>query len=131
MLVLDGTPAPGAKISELEAQLRNQVRQLQQQPVTAAELARVKAQVVAADVYERDSVFYQAMKIGMLESSGQSWRLLDDYVDNVRAVTAEQVQQVARKYLDEERMTVATLVPLPTDAAAAPPRHSHGVTDVH
>jgi zinc protease len=132
LLVLDGTPASGASITDLENQLRQQIRQLRQQPVTAEELARVKAQVVAADVYERDSVFYQAMKIGILESTGQSWRLLEDYVDNIRAVTAEQVQQVARKYLNDDQLTVATLEPLPTDTARdAPISHSHGAAYVH
>ena len=132
LLALDGTPASGASITDLENQLRQQISQLRQQPVTAEELARVKAQVVAADVYERDSVFYQAMKIGILESTGQSWRLLEDYVDNIRAVTAEQVQQVARKYLNDDQLTVATLEPLPTDTARdAPISHSHGAAYVH
>jgi len=132
LLILDGTPTTGTSITELEKQLRKQVSQLSQQLVTDEELARVKAQVLAANIYERDSVFYQAMKIGMLESTGQNWRILDDYVDNIRAVTAEQVRQVARKYLNEEQMTVATLEPLPlTPDHAGPRSHGHGGTHGH
>ena len=132
LLILDGTPATGVSVAELEKQLRQQISQLREQPVTAEELARVKAQVVASDVYERDSVFYQAMKIGMLESTGQSWRILEDYVDNIRAVTAEQLQQVARKYLNDDQLTVATLDPLPINTDQdAPHSHSHGAAYVH
>ncbi len=123
LLLLDGTPAQGHDIGELETALRAQVRQLQEQPVSAGELARVKAQVVASDVYQRDSVFYQAMRLGTLASVGLDWRLADQYVERIRAVSAEQVQAVARKYLTEERLTVAVLEPQPMQLA---PQGHHG-----
>ena len=119
LLLLDGTPAPGQDIVVLEIALREQVNKLRREPVSAAELARVKAQVVAANVYERDSVFYQAMQIGTLESVGLDWRLLDEYVARIQAITAEQVQQVAQRYLTDDRLTVAVLDPQPMDADQA------------
>ena len=120
LLTLSGTPASGHDIAALERALREQVRLLQEQPVSEAELARVKAQVVASNVYEQDSAFYQAMKIGTLETVGLDWRMLDDYVPRVRAVTAGQVQAVARKYLRDEGLTVGVLDPQPMDPDARP-----------
>ena len=73
----------------------------------------MKAQVVAGNVYSRDSVFYQAMQIGRLAAVGLDWRMLDDYVKNLNAVTAEQVQTVARKYLVDTNLTVTVLDPQP------------------
>jgi len=64
-------------------------------------------------VYELDSLFYQAMKIGMLETIGLDWQLFDQYLDNIKMVTAEQVQEVARKYLINKNLTVSVLEPLP------------------
>lgn len=119
MLVLDATPAPGHTVAEVEEALREQIRRLRDEPVTPQELARVKAQVVAHNVYERDSVFYQAMQIGMLETLGLDWRLIDEYVPRVRAVTAEQVQAVARKYLRDDRITVGVLEPTSPAAVAS------------
>ena len=113
LFTLDGTPARGHTISEIEAALKEQIKRLHDQPVTADELARIKAQVIASNVYQRDSVFYQAMQIGTLETVGQSWKLLDEYVDKIQKVTPEQVQKVARKYLTDDKLTVATLDPLP------------------
>jgi len=81
--------------------------------VTVDELERVKAQVIAAKVYERDSSFYQAMQIGMLETVGLPWKLADEYLDRIKAVTPEQVQQVAQKYLIDDTLTIAVLDPLP------------------
>jgi zinc protease len=88
--------------------------------VAPAELERVKAQVAAGNVYARDSVFYQAMQMGMLETVGLDWRMLDRYVERVRAVTAGQVQAVARKYLVKSNMTVTLLEPQPGAAPARP-----------
>ncbi|ROR34238.1 M16 family metallopeptidase [Inmirania thermothiophila] len=111
LLVLEATPAPGHDVAELEAALRAQVRRLREEPVSDEELARVKAQVVAAAVYQRDSVFYQAMQLGIAETVGLGWRAVDEYVPAVRAVTAAQVQAVARRYLTDEGLTVAVLEP--------------------
>lgn len=126
LFVLSGTPAQGRSIAELEAALRAQVARLQDEPVSDAELARVKAQVVAEDVYQRDSQFYQAMIIGILETVGLDWRIADEYVARVEAITAEQVREVARRYLIDDRLTVAVLEPLPIDAPPAPPAAAGG-----
>src|SRR5690606_334778 len=126
LFTLSGTPAQGRTMEELEQALREQVRRVREEPVTAAELERVKAQVVAGNVYERDSLFYQAMQIGILETVGLDWRVADEYVDRVKAVTAEQVQQVARKYLKDEALTVAVLDPLPLDPNKPRPMPNNG-----
>lgn len=130
LFTLDGTPAQGHDIAELEQALRQQVQQLHDEPVTAEELDRIKSQVIASDVYQRDSTFYQAMQLGMLETVGLDWRLADSYVDRVRAVTAEQVQAVARKYLIPDHLTVAVLEPLPIDESHPAPMTNGGGHDI-
>jgi zinc protease len=112
---LDGTPSEGKTAAELEAALLQEIEKIKQSGVTEEELQRVQAQVIAADVYQRDSMFYQAMQIGQLETSGFSWRILKDYPARLKAVTPEQVQMVARKYLVRDNLTVATLDPQPID----------------
>ena len=124
LFLIQATPSRGRTPEELEAAIRAQIRRAQDEPVTAEELERVKAQVAAKNVYTRDSVFYQGMQMGMLETVGLDWRLLDRALDRVRAVTAAQVQAVAKKYLIESNLTVTVLEPQPGKvkprAAAAP-----------
>ncbi len=120
LFTFDGTPAPGHTVAELEAALREQINQVRDTLVTADELERIKAQVVAAKVYERDSTFYQAMQLGTLETNGLSWKLADEYLDRIKAVTPEQIQQVAKKYLIDDRLTVAVLDPLPIENGKHP-----------
>lgn len=107
-----GTPAQGKSIIMLEQAVMKEINRLKDEPVSTEELNRVKTQVVASAVYELDSVYYQAMQIGMLETVGLDWHLIDDYVSHVQSVTAEQVQSVANKYFVEDGLTRAELVPL-------------------
>ena len=90
----------------------------------------MKDQVVANNVYSQDSVFYQAMRIGQMASVGLDWRMLDDYVKKLNAVTAEQVQAVARKYLVDTNLTVAVLDPLPMKPGQRRPAQHMGGSDV-
>ena len=113
LFIVAGTPTKAHTVPELEQAVMQQIVQLQTELVSEQELKRVKAQVVANKTYERDSVFYQAMQIGMLETIGLDWRLSEEYVKNIDAVTAQQVQTVARKYFIDKTLTVAELIPQP------------------
>lgn len=109
------TPAQGKSVDEVKQAIFEQLEKVKNELVTEAELKRVKTQVIASSVYQLDSVFYQAMQLGMLETVGLDWRLVDSYPDKISAITAEQVQQVAAKYFIDDGLTVAELVPMPTD----------------
>ncbi|MEJ1354969.1 MAG: pitrilysin family protein [Candidatus Sedimenticola sp. (ex Thyasira tokunagai)] len=127
LFTLSGRPANGHSMEELERALKSEVEQVQRDLVSEEELQRVRAQVIAGEVYELDSVYYQAMQIGMLETVGLDWRLLDQYTDNIKRVTAEQVRKVARKYLQDERLTVTRLEPLPMDDLSMRAVQPHGL----
>ena len=51
------------------------------------------------------------MTIGALEAVGLGWKYRDTYVDRIKAVNAEQVLAVAKKYLVPQGLTVAYLLP--------------------
>ena len=125
VFALDATPSEGKTVAELEAALIQQIENIKESGVTAEELDRVKAGVIAADVYKRDSMFYQGMQIGTIETIGFPWKILEDYPNKLRAVTPEQVQAVAKKYLLKDNLTVATLDPQPIDPNAKPQGKPH------
>lgn len=111
LFVLAASPVAHVTVEKLEAALSAEIEKIKGQKIDDKELARVKAQVVAADVYQRDSMYYQAMRLGMLETVGLGWQRANEYVERIQAVTAEEVQVVARKYLIQQQLTVAILVP--------------------
>ena len=124
-LEFDATPSEATSVADLELALRSEIDIIKQNGITEDELQRVKAQVIAADVYGRDSTFNQAMRIGIYESTGLSWRNLADYLQKLQAVTAEQVQAVAQKYMDDDKLTIAILDPQPVDENA--PKHEGAI----
>ncbi|MCF6256241.1 MAG: insulinase family protein [Gammaproteobacteria bacterium] len=124
LFIFDGTPAKGKTVEEVENAIHAQITKIKTERVSQAELDRIKAQVVASKVYEKDSLFYQAMQMGTLATVGLDWQLMDQFVERLRAVTPEQVQAVAKKYLIDDYLTVAVLDPQSTPVAANGD-HSH------
>lgn len=121
MCVLEGTPGQGRSAAELETGLRAELARLVDDGVTEDELARVKAQAVARQIFKRDSIFGQAMEIGQLETAGLSHRDIDRVLERIKAVTAEQVRAAAKQYFVDDKLTVVVLDPQPLDQAKLRP----------
>jgi zinc protease len=60
------------------------------------------------------------MLLGQAESVGAGWRKIDQFVERIRAVTAKDIQYVARHYLTEDNRTVGTLIPVPPKQPETP-----------
>lgn len=130
LFLIEATPSEGKSVLELEQGIRQEIARVQNDGVSEEELQRVKAQVVAAQVYQRDSMFYQAMLIGQMESAGLSWRDEKSMLERLNSVTADQVQAVAKKYLQDDGLTVATLDPQPLEEKR-PARNMTGGRHAH
>jgi zinc protease len=77
----------------------------------------VKAQVIAGQVFQRDSMYFQAMQIGRLHTVGLPFDSAATQARKLREVTAEQVQAVAKKWFVDDALTVAVLDPQPAAGA--------------
>jgi zinc protease len=95
----------------LEAGFRAEIARIARDGVSDGELARARAQLVAGEVYKRDSMFAQALEIGRLEAADISYREERRLIEKLKAVTAEEVQSVVRRYLVDDGSTVAELDP--------------------
>jgi zinc protease len=115
LFVADATPAEGHSVAELETALKAEIARVVKDGVGEAELARVKAQVLAGQVFQQDSLFYQAMLIGEWTTAGLDYHDRDIRYRKLKEVTAEQVRAVAAKYLIDDHLTVARLDPQPMD----------------
>ena len=111
LFMFEATPVKGKTLLDMEIALKSEIRELQRETMSAKELARVKAQVMADSVYEQDSLFYQGMKLGMAETVGLGWQKSEQYREKINQVTAEQVRLVADKYLLESQLSIAYLEP--------------------
>ncbi len=125
----------------IEAIVRETER-LRQEPVSGAELERARANFVASQAWEGESVSGMARKLGSHFVLAGDHRHADRYLDAVRTATAHDLQRVAATYLDPRALSVAGVLPESAPApgeeqvrqavrraceraerAAAPPRH--------
>jgi len=122
---LEGTPNDFKKINELENALLQEIEKIKKDGVTQEELDRVKATVIASDVYQKDSMFGMAMEIGQLETMDYSFHLSDGYIEKINSVTSEQIKNVATKYLIRDNLSITILDPQPLTQDLGPKGRPH------
>ncbi|MGO9512162.1 MAG: M16 family metallopeptidase [Steroidobacteraceae bacterium] len=102
--------APGATHEQVEQALLAQIAKIKSDGVTAAEVARVKQQYLAADAYKRDGTAAVAGEINEWIAVGD-WTLYVTFPQKVEQVTPADVQRVAKRYLNEDQSTTGWFVP--------------------
>ena len=113
LLVLDamliepeaGTPP----FEEVEKRLLEHIISIQKNGVKLDELQRVKNRVEAEYVYKQDSIFYQGYELGVFETIGLNWSVVEQYIQTIRAITSQDIQRVATQYINTNLYTVARL----------------------
>jgi zinc protease len=112
------TGLPGSNLSEIERVAAGEVERLRNEPVPARELERALRQLEAQFVYSFEGMTNQAYWLGLWEIV-DSWNRAVSLPDEIRSITANDVQRVARRYLLPQQRTVGWLEPLTSEAAAA------------
>jgi zinc protease len=103
---------PDKDRKKVEKDVFAELQRLVKEPVSDAELERVKATVLASAIFSRESVHGLADSIARGLMTGDLDRL-KKVLPNLVAVTAKDVQRVAAKYLDPEKSVVLWSVPKP------------------
>lgn len=106
------TAMPGKTPEALEQALLDEMERLKREPVTEEELTRARNQVEAAFVFQQDSIHRRASLLGRFEMIG-GYHLQDTYLARLRAVTAADVQRVARTWFSPHTRNVGVLLPQP------------------
>jgi len=78
--------------------------------ITAEELTRVKTRMIADVVYDQDNQSTLARWYGTALTTGMTVESVETWPSRIRAVTAEQVRDVARRYLDKRRSVTGYLI---------------------
>jgi zinc protease len=105
--IIYGSPSQSHSIEDVKAEIHHEIKRLQTQLVSQEELQRVKTQIIAQKTFEKDSMFGQAMELGLLQTIGLGWQATEKYVDRIKHVTPEQIQQTAIRYFQESNFSEA------------------------
>jgi zinc protease len=110
--IIYGAPSQKHQIKDLRKALVAELDALKNTQISEQELQRIKNQIIAQKTFEQDSIFGQAMELGLLETVGIGWQKLNNYTKAINSVTPEQIQQTAQRYFQENNMTEAELKPM-------------------
>ncbi len=104
------TPRPGVSLPDLEAAVDAVVAEVADKGVTAAELDRAKARMIADAVYAQDNQATLARWYGIALTTGLTVDQVRTWPDRIRAVPAGAIQEAAKHWLDLRRSVTGYLV---------------------
>jgi len=111
LLTISATPLAPHTPEELEKEISAQIERLKEAAVADRELERVRNQLEADLVRSLRSNASLAAELGNAQAMTGDWRYILESRKRLKAVTAEDVQRVAKSYLTTDNRTVATLLP--------------------
>ncbi|MFW2542425.1 M16 family metallopeptidase [Primorskyibacter sp. 2E107] len=110
-------PAPGISLEEAEAAMDKAVAEFMQEGVDPEALNRIKFQLKASQIYQRDNVQSLARTYGGALTAGLTVQDVQDWPDVLQAVTAEDILQAAREVFDPRHSVTGYLMEEETAAA--------------
>jgi zinc protease len=110
--IVYGLPKPGVELTELEAAMDEAIAGIQENGITEEELERAKRSAIAQAIYSLDNQTMLANIVGQALVAGRTLEDVQSWPARIQAVTAEEVQAVAEKYLQPEASATGFLEPL-------------------
>jgi zinc protease len=105
-----GATRPGVSLPDLEKQIDEVIAEVIDKGVNAEELERAKTRLIADAIYAADSQMELARWYGSTLTTGGTIKDVQEWPDRIKAVTAQQVQDAARHWLDKRRSVTGFLV---------------------
>jgi predicted Zn-dependent peptidase len=109
----------GAKSEDVEAVIYEEIERLKKEPIADWELQKAKNTTRRAFVTGLQSSISRAISIGQYTTYYNDPNLINTRLDKVMAVTKEDVQRVANKYLRDTNRTLIITIPKAKPRATA------------
>jgi zinc protease len=110
-LYIEATPRPGVKVEDLEKGIDDEIAGALKSGITAEELAKAKRQLLLQFIERRRSALRTAVLIGDYTVYFNDPNLINTIQQKQAAVTVEQVNAVANKFLVQDQRTVVITYP--------------------
>jgi zinc protease len=110
-MYVSANPRPGAKVEDLENAIDEEMAAAAKDGVTSGELAKAKTQLLRRFIEQRRSSLFTAILIGDYAVKFNDPNLINTIQDKQNAVTLEEVNAAAKKYLRRDQRTVVITLP--------------------
>lgn len=118
MFALLAVPNRGYDTDTLETAIYEELDKIKNGEITQEELDRVRTNARAGLIRGLDSNSGLAVRLGQAQSLQGDWRKVFTNLEDLEAVTVEDIQRVAKKYLVKENRTVGSIVNAPAKEVA-------------
>ena len=92
-----------------------ELSRVKDEEISTQELKRAKTQLLTDFIYSQETMEGEARKLGVFQVLAGDAEKEAEYIDRVKAVTAEELKKVAQKYLDTKRLNVSVVFPETSD----------------
>ena len=118
-LYISANPRPGVKVEDLEKAIDEEIATVVKSGVTPEELAKAKSQLLRQFIERRRSALFTAILIGNYTVYFNDPNLINTITDKEHAVTLEEVNAVAKKYLVRDQRAVVITYPAADEKASS------------
>lgn len=115
--------APGKKLEDVEAAINEEISRIQREPIADWELAKAKNSSRRSSIQSLQGSLGIAIRLTQNAVFFNDPNLINSQFDKIAAVTKDDVQRVANKYLKSTNRTVAITIPQAKVASTAASRH--------
>ena len=98
------TPKPGTDLQQMEQALDAVLAEITEQGISDEELARSKSRMIADTIYANDNQRVMAQWYGAALATGSTVEKVTTWPDRIRAVSAGDVRDAARRWLDKRAL---------------------------
>src|ERR1700732_710170 len=119
-LYFSANPRPGVKVENLEKGMDEEIAAAVKDGVTPEELAKAKTQLLRQFIERRRSDLFTAILISNYTIYFNDPNLINTILEQENAVTLEQVNAAAKKFLERDQRTVVISLPAAETASQAP-----------
>ena len=116
---ITATVAPGKKLEDVEAAINDEIARIQREPIADWELAKAKNSSRRSSIQALQNSLGTATRLSQFAVFYNDPNLINTQFDKIAAVTKDDVQRVANKYLKATNRTVGITVPQARSGAAA------------
>jgi zinc protease len=116
---ISANPRPDVKVEDLAKGIDDEIAAVLKGGVTSDELAKAKTQLLRRFIEQRRSSLYTSILIGEYAVYFNDPNLINTILDKENAVTLDQINAAAKKYLVRDQRSVVTTLPAAKEEGAS------------
>ncbi|BCL38024.1 M16 family metallopeptidase [Nostoc sp. MS1] len=115
---INATAAQGQELTKINQVLQASLLEIQQKPVSPEELNRAKTQLQASFVLGNQDITSQATQLAYNQTVAGDYHYIEQYLAGIAKVTPDDIQRVAKTYLNPQKETIGYFEPTQVNGQA-------------